>query len=60
MKLNELRNKFLKYFKRNNHKIVSSSNLVPIGGDSLLVTNAGMVQFKDTFLGAESRDYSAT
>ena len=60
MKLNELRNKFLKYFKRNNHKIVSSSNLVPIGDDSLLFTNAGMVQFKDTFLGAESRDYSAT
>ena len=60
MKLNELRKKFLNFFENNNHKIIKSSALVPIGDDSLLFTNAGMVQFKDTFLGAESRDYSAT
>ncbi len=60
MRLNELRKKFLNFFEKNNHKIVVSSSLVPIGDESLLFTNAGMVQFKDTFLGAESRDYSAT
>ncbi len=59
MRLNELRKKFLNFFEKNNHKIVVSSSLVPIGDESLLFTNAGMVQFKDTFLGAESRDYSA-
>ena len=60
MQINQLRSAFLNYFKSKNHKIMDSSDLVPHGDDSLLFTNAGMVQFKDTFLGAESRDYSAT
>ena len=59
MKLSELRQAFLKYFEKNNHKIVSSSSLVPHGDESILFTNAGMVQFKDTFLGSDLRDYSA-
>ena len=60
MQINQLRSAFLNYFKSKNHKIMDSSDLVPHGDDSLLFTNAGMVQFKDTFLGAESRNYSAT
>ena len=60
MKLNQVRQSFLNYFKNKNHKILPSSGLVPKGDDSLLFTNAGMVQFKDTFLGLDNRDYSAT
>ena len=60
MKLNQVRQSFLNYFKSKNHKILPSSGLVPKGDDSLLFTNAGMVQFKDTFLGLDNRDYSAT
>ena len=53
MKLTEIRKKFLKYFESKKHKVIDSSDLVPHGDDSLLFTNAGMVQFKDTFLGLE-------
>ena len=60
MKLNQVRQSFLNYFKNKNHKILPSSGLVPKGDDSLLFTNAGMVQFKQTFLGLNNRDYSAT
>tara|TARA_E500000178_G_scaffold86599_1_gene85240 strand:- start:1659 stop:4205 length:2547 start_codon:yes stop_codon:yes gene_type:complete len=60
LKLNQVRQSFLNYFKNKNHKILPSSGLVPKGDDSLLFTNAGMVQFKDTFLGLDNRDYSAT
>ena len=60
MKLNQVRQSFLNNFKNKNHKILPSSGLVPKGDDSLLFTNAGMVQFKDTFLGLDNRDYSAT
>ena len=60
MKINKLRTVFLDYFQSKNHKVIKSSDLVPHGDDSLLFTNAGMVQFKDTFLGAETRNYSAT
>ena len=59
MKLTEIRKKFLKYFESKKHKVIDSSDLVPHGDDSLLFTNAGMVQFKDTFLGLEKRKYSA-
>ena len=60
MKLAEIRKKFLNYFESKNHEIVSSSDLIPHGDDSILFTNAGMVQFKDTFLGLEKRNKSAT
>jgi len=55
---NGLREAFLKYFERNGHTRVPSSSLVPAGDQTLLFTNAGMVQFKSVFLGEEGRDYS--
>ena len=54
----EARRMFLEYFKKHNHKIVRSSSLIPSDDPTLLFTNAGMVQFKRTFLGEEARDYS--
>ena len=54
---NELRSAFLNYFGSRGHEIVASSALVPGNDPTLLFTNAGMVQFKDVFLGAESHDY---
>ncbi len=53
----ELRSAFLNYFKDNGHEIVPSSPLVPGNDPTLLFTNAGMVQFKDVFLGKESLKY---
>jgi len=53
----EIRASFLKYFERNDHRIVPSSPLVPHDDPTLLFTNAGMNQFKDVFLGKEARDY---
>ena len=54
----ELRQAFLQYFASKQHQIVPSSSLVPGNDATLLFTNAGMVPFKDVFLGAESRSYS--
>jgi alanyl-tRNA synthetase len=55
--LNEIRNTFLKYFKKNDHKIVESSNLVPNNDPTLMFANSGMVQFKNVFTGLEKRNY---
>lgn len=55
---NEIRRRFLTYFTKNGHTEVESSSLVPRDDPSLLFTNAGMVQFKKTFLGQEKRPYS--
>ena len=54
----ELRKKFLQYFEERGHTIVSSYPLVPKNDPTLMFTNAGMVQFKDVFLGEEKRDYN--
>jgi alanyl-tRNA synthetase len=55
---NEIRAHFLEYFRANGHEIVASSPLVPHNDPTLLFTNAGMVQFKNVFTGAETRAYS--
>jgi alanyl-tRNA synthetase len=53
----ELRSAFLHFFEERGHVVVPSSSLVPLGDPTLLFTNAGMVQFKDVFLGNEKRSY---
>ena len=56
---NEIRNIFLDFFQENGHELVESSSLVPFNDPSLLFTNAGMVQFKNVFTGAEQRGWGA-
>ena len=58
MTSNQIRASFLAYFAERGHRVVQSSPLVPAGDPTLLFTNAGMNQFKDTFLGVERRDYA--
>jgi alanyl-tRNA synthetase len=58
MKSADIRDAFLNYYAGKQHSIVPSSSLVPGNDPTLLFTNAGMVQFKDVFLGAEKRDYN--
>ena len=57
MTSNELRQAFLDFFRNNDHEVVASSPLVPGNDPTLLFTNAGMVQFKDVFLGDDKRSY---
>jgi alanyl-tRNA synthetase len=54
----QIRQRFLDFFSDRGHRVVRSSSLVPANDPTLLFTNAGMNQFKDTFLGLEKRDYS--
>src|SRR5678816_251825 len=57
MSSSEARQAFLDFFEEHRHKVVASSSLVPGNDPTLLFTNAGMVQFKDVFLGLDKRDY---
>ena len=56
--LNQIRDTFLKYFEKNDHKIVESSNLVPNNDPTLMFANSGMVQFKNVFTGLEKKRLS--
>ena len=58
MTSSEIRGSFLEFFRKNGHTVLPSSSLVPGNDSTLLFTNAGMVQFKDVFLGKEVRGYS--
>ena len=54
----EIRQQFLDFFKARGHTIVPSMPLIPVGDQTLLFTNAGMVQFKDVFVGLDKRPYT--
>lgn len=54
----EIRNAFLEYYQKQQHQIVESGSLVPGNDATLLFTNAGMVPFKDVFLGSDTRSYN--
>ncbi len=56
MKANEIRESFLEFFRGKDHKIVRSAPVIPIDDPTLLLTNAGMNQFKGIFLGTEKAD----
>ncbi|MGO9932046.1 MAG: alanine--tRNA ligase [Steroidobacteraceae bacterium] len=57
MSTSEIRAGFLEFFRKHGHTVLPSSSLVPANDPTLLFTNAGMVQFKDLFLGKDRRDY---
>ena len=58
MKTSDIRQAFLDFFNSKDHQVVDSSPLIPANDETLLFTNAGMVQFKDVFLGKDERAYT--
>src|SRR5450631_941599 len=58
MTSSEIRASFLEFFRKNGHSVLPSSSLVPGNDPTLLFTNSGMVQFKDVFVGKETRAYT--
>src|SRR6476619_3683290 len=54
----EIRSRFVEFFAERGHTVVPSASLVPAGDQTLLFTNSGMVQFKDVFVGTETRSYT--
>lgn len=58
MKGKEIRDRFIEYFNERGHEFVRSSSLIPKDDPTLLFTNAGMVQFKNVFIGTEKRSYT--
>src|ERR1700735_2106708 len=58
MTSSDIRASFLEFFRKNGHRVLPSSSLVPSNDPTLLVTSAGMVQFKDVFRGKDVRDFS--
>ena len=58
MSSTEIRESFINFFKSKEHMVVPSSSLIPYGDETLLFTNAGMVQFKDVFLGLNKLPYN--
>ena len=58
MKAAQLRQSFITFFEKKGHTVVESSSLIPVNDPTLLFTNAGMVQFKEVFLGKEKRNYT--
>ena len=57
MNTSDIRQSFLEFYKSKDHQVVDSSSLIPVNDETLLFTNAGMVQFKDVFLGTDKRKY---
>ena len=57
LSVNDIRAQFLEYYAKNGHQILASSSLVPQNDPTLMFANSGMVQFKNLFTGAETRDY---
>ncbi|MEA3297320.1 MAG: alanine--tRNA ligase-related protein, partial [candidate division Zixibacteria bacterium] len=58
MKTSQIRQSFLDYFERNDHRVIPSSPVIPFDDPTILFTNAGMNQFKDVFLNTGTRPYS--
>ena len=58
MQPNDIRKRFIEYFKKNGHEVVHSGPLVPHNDPTLMFANSGMVQFKNVFTGKEKRNYS--
>ena len=55
--VNQIRSAFIDFFEKNDHRVLASSSLIPLNDPSLMVTNAGMVQFKNIFTDVENKQF---